>query len=570
LERRLAAILAADVVGYSRLMNEDEAATLDALKTCEHDLIEPVVERHHGRIVKRMGDGFLVEFASAVDAVNCALDWQQPREVASPIRFRIGINLGDVIARDDDIFGDGVNVASRLEGLAEAGGVCISAAVHEQVRRRIETAFCDLGEKALKNIEEPVRVFAWSRAMSGLAPKVAGAAAPDAATGMLLVVPFRAIGGDPQAAMLSEALTESIAVAMSHFDELDIVDPGAVPARADAASDRELGRELGVPFLLEGRVQAVGDKVRISVQIIEVASGLRKWSERFDRDAGDVFALQDELTAIVASTVGEALLDLLSSALDARPEETWSALELTIRGTAHLHRLDPQQNLIARAYYEKALAKDPQRPLAIVCECWTYAMEVSFGWPLSRPDNIDYCIARLRDLFARSERHSQAHRLLARLLHMKGDHASALRHSERAYELNPYDSDMIMSLGLSYCYTGEGRRGAELMERACRINPYAPDYYKANLAMGYAIAGRYADALAVLDALPRPIAHARYARAVSLVMLDRLPEAHQEVEAILAEHPDLTLAAIAQGLPIRPGPDQDRLLDALRHAGLPE
>ena len=412
-------------------------------------------------------------------------------------------------------------------------------------------------------------MFAWSAAMSGSAPVADAAAAPDAAAGMLLVVPFRALGGDPLAVTLSEALTESIAVAMSHFDELHIVDPGAVPAATDARSGRELGRELGVPFLLEGRVQAIGDKVRISVQIVEVASGLRKWSESFDRDTGDVFALQDELTAIVASTVGEGLLDLMSSALDAKPEETWSALELTIRGTAHLHGLDPEQNLLARAYYEKALAKDPHLPLAIVCECWTHATEVSFGWPLSRPDTVDYCITRMRDLFARSERHSQAHRLLARLLHMKADHASALRHSERAYELNPYDSDMILSLGLSHCYTGESQRGADLMERACRINPYAPDYYKAYLATGYVIAERYADALAVLDALPRPIAHARYARAISLVMLDRLPEARQEIEAILAEHPDLTLAAVGHGLPLKQGPDCDRLLDALRRAGLP-
>ncbi len=571
MERRLAAILAADVVGYSRLMRSDEAGTLAALKSCESGLIEPVVARNNGRIVKRMGDGFLVEFGSAVDAVECALAWQGISNAAegTPIRFRIGVNLGDIIFQDDDIYGDGVNVAARLEGLADAGGICIASVVHDQVRRKVEATFTDLGDQALKNIDEPVRVFSWSRD-DGAAESAEKITAPtETEPSMLLVVPFRALGADPTAETLSEALTENISVAMSHFDEMSILDPGAVPADADVKSGRELGQRLGVLFLLEGRVQAAGDKVRVSAQIVEVETGQRKWSDSFDREVGDVFALQDDLTAIVASTVGEALISLVSEALDRKPESAWTARDFVMRGTTHLHRVDREQTLLAREYFEKALAREPQSPLAIICDCWTYAFEVMFGWPRSRDDGVDYAIARIRELLTRSERHSQAHRLMGRLLHIKDEHSAALNYTERAFELNPYDSDMLIAHGHSLLCTGQGARAVELAERAVRINPYAPEFYGLTLAQAYLLVGRLEDALSVLNKLSRPVGASQHARVMCLAMLDRLDEARAGFEAIAAERPGLSVEIFRKTLPFEDGPEVDEILTALKRAGVP-
>jgi adenylate cyclase len=572
MERRLAAILAADVVGYSRLMGADEATTLAALKACETSVIEPTVAANNGRIVKRMGDGFLVEFASAVDAVQCALDWQAAAQSLDKglLRFRIGVNLGDIIYQDGDIYGDGVNVAARLEGLAETDGVCIAAAVHDQIRRRIDTQFRDLGEQSLKNIDESVHVFGWSPA-HGKVESAEAASVIDTALepAMLLVVPFRALGADTTAKTLCEALTENIAVALSHFDELTILDPSAVPADADIASGCELGRKLRVLYLLEGRVQAAGDRIRVSAQIVEVESGQRHWSDSFDREIGDIFALQDDLTAIVASTVGEALLDLLSKALDKKPEADWTARELTFRGVAHLHRMNRDQALIARDYFQQALNRDPALPLAVVCECWTYALELMRNWPLSRDDALEYCTRRAEELLALNERQSQVHRLLARLRHMAGDHVSALAHANRAYELNPYDSDIVLSLGHSLAFTGQIDRGVELVERAVSINPYAPEFYNEALTLIYAMAGRYEDALATLEKSSKPSGPSPLVRAACLVLLDRVPEAKQVLQPYCATHPHQTVERYRQSLAYQGGPDLDRFLDALKTAGLP-
>ena len=357
MKRRLAAILAADVVSYSRLMRDDEEATLAALKARENELVEPAISSHKGRIVKRMGDGYLVKFASAVDAVRCAIHWQENSAGNGPLRFRIGINVGDIISEDDDIYGDGVNVAARLEAMAETGGICIASTVHEQVRRHFDGAFGYLGEKPLKNIDGAVKVYGWPASSHGREQDDAGTAAPlPAGPNMLLVLPFRPVGSDPAAEDLAEALTESIAVAMAQFDELTVLDPGAVPADADVTSGLELGKKLDVLYLLAVRVQAARERVRASVQVIEVETGQRQWSDSFDRETGDVFALQDDVTAIVASTVGEALLDLMSKALDRKPEASWSARELAMRGVSHLHRVHHDPVLTAREYFQKALA----------------------------------------------------------------------------------------------------------------------------------------------------------------------------------------------------------------------
>lgn len=572
MQRRLAAILAADVVGYSRLMAEDEEATLSRLKAHRSDVFDPAVADHNGRIIKLIGDGTLVEFSSVVDAVNCAVAIQSALANGDgSLRLRMGINLGDVIVDGDDVYGDGVNIAARLEGLAQPGGICISDPVHQSVRAKTDVTFKDIGIKTLKNIDDAIRVFSWPPSAHGTSadgPDETRVAAPSDPN-MLLVVPFRVLGTDATAQGLADALTETIAVAMSHFDELSILDPSAVPADADVKSGREIGRDLNVLYLLAGSVQGAGGRVRVSVQVIEVATGRRQWSDSFDRDVNDIFALQDDLTAIVASTVGEALMDLMSKALDKKPETEWSARELTIRGISHLHRMRREHIVLARGYFQRARARDPKLPLAEICECWTYLIELMRGWPLTVEDTIDHCLERVERLLARNDRQSQAHRIMTRLRHLSGDHRSALIHAERAYELNPFDTDILLNLGQSLSFTGDGKRGAELIERAVKTNPYAPDFYKDALAAAYLTAERYDDALAVLEKSVHLGRSSLFVKVACLVLTGRHAEARREMGVFLETQPEFTVEKHARALPFQEGPDLDRFLSALSDAGLP-
>ncbi|MEE8505045.1 MAG: adenylate/guanylate cyclase domain-containing protein, partial [Kiloniellales bacterium] len=569
--------LAADVVGYSRLMGADEAGTLARLKAHRAELIDPKIAERRGRIVKLMGDGTLVEFASVVDAVQCALDIQRAmaeRNAGVPedrrIALRIGVNLGDVIVEGDDIYGDGVNVAARLEGCAEPGGICISAVVHDQVRGKVDASFRDLGEQALKNIDRPVRISTWEDSeAAAAAPAAAPHPALAAGKPSVLVAPFRQLGREELGGTLAEALTESISVALSHFDELDVVDPGTVPAGTDTEAGRRLAQRFGALYILEGRVQAAGQQTRLSVQLTEVASGQRKWSESFDREAGDLFALQDELTAIVASTTGEAILDLMAKALAGKPENELTAYDFVIRGTAHLHLVDLEENKKARADFERGLALEPELPLGIICLAWTYALELIFGWPSPRADALDYCIGLMREVLRRNDRYSKAHRLLARLLHLAGAYDEALEQAQRCHELNPYDSDMILTYGISLICVGRAKEGVALVERAMRINPYAPAYYAVHLALGYFVCERYEEAITALKRVGRPVANSRFILAASLAMVDRRPEAAREIEAILDERPGYNLAAFAESLSLKEGPARARYLAALEKAGLP-
>ncbi|MEP3279546.1 MAG: adenylate/guanylate cyclase domain-containing protein, partial [Stappiaceae bacterium] len=303
-ERRLAAILAADVVGYSRMMGEDETGTLMRLKAFERNIIAPAVDEHSGRIIKRMGDGYIVQFQSVISAIECAIAWQGA--AGDPITFRIGVNLGDVIVEDNDLFGEGVNVAARLEAIADPGGIYISEDVWRQSRGKISAQFEDLGEKKLKNISEPLRVY---RVVSDdPASFNAHLKRPNDDVQFswkiptVLLSPFRQLGAGGDAESVASGLTETLAAALAHFEEFKTIDPGSAALAISDLGALGAGRRLGVDFLLEGSVQTSGRKARIGVQLIDIASGSRVWSDTLDHSLEDVFELQDDITALVAST----------------------------------------------------------------------------------------------------------------------------------------------------------------------------------------------------------------------------------------------------------------------------
>ena len=440
MERRLAAILAADVVGYSRLMGVDEAGTLARLKACEAEVIEPAVSRHGGRIVKRMGDGYLVEFASVVAAAECALAWQAGSQ--APIAFRIGLHLGDVIVEAEDLYGDGVNVAARIEALAEPGGLCLSEDAQRQVRGKLEVEFEDLGEQSLKNIAEPLRVFRVKNGDAAPAETSEATSTPTLGQSTLAIVPFRHLG-DPAQSHVTEGLTETLCSALALFDEFAFVglqdkDDGAAPT-----------------FLLEGSVQTAGNRARIGVRLSETASGREVWGKSYDHTTDDVFTLQDEVVGSIASTMGEAILEEGARALTEKPESTFTPYDWTLLATQHLHRIDQAEMPKAREAIDKALAMSPGLPLARIVQAWTYVTELINGWKPGRPDAFEFCLGVAKDLIKQNDRYDQAHRILARLLHMSGRHEEALKHSRRAFEINPHNSDMMISLGYSQVLVGQ-------------------------------------------------------------------------------------------------------------------
>jgi TolB-like protein len=369
--RRLAAILAADVAGYSRLMGADEEGTHERLKAHRRELVDPKIGEHSGRIVKTTGDGMLVEFPSVVDAVRCAAGVQRAmidREAGMPedrrIRFRVGINLGDIIVEDDDIFGDGVNVAARLEALSEPGGLCISRTVRDHIRDKLAYAFEDLGEQSVKNIARPVRVYAVRReAVADLPAPSAPPAPPISHSAIvprlsIVVLPFANLSNDPEQQYFADGITEDLTTDLSRIADMLVISRNTAFTYQNKRVDtKQVGRELGVRYVLEGSVRRSGDRIRINAQLIDVETDAHLWAERFDRDAGDLFALQDEITSRIAIALNLELV----SAEAGRTTEQPDALDYILRGRAVMIKPNtPDSFAEAISLFERALALDPQ------------------------------------------------------------------------------------------------------------------------------------------------------------------------------------------------------------------
>jgi adenylate cyclase len=351
--RKLVAIMAADVVGYSRLMGGDEAGTLAVLKAHRRELIDPKIAEHQGRIVKTTGDGLLIEFPSVVEAVQCAVEVQramQDRNMNVPvdrrIEFRVGINLGDIIMDGDDIYGDGVNVAARLEGLAEAGGVCVSKVVHDQVRDKLDLVFEDLGDRQLKNIARPVHVFRIAVVGQPATSGKPALALPDKPS--IAVLPFTNMSGDPEQEYFSDGITEDIVTALSRLHWFFVIARNSTFAYKGKPVDvKHLGQDLGVRYVLEGSVRKSGQRVRITSQLIDATTNNHIWAERYDRELSDIFALQDEITASVTAAIEPKLLAAEGIRAESRSIEDLNAWDLVARAVSHFWRLTAAESTTA-------------------------------------------------------------------------------------------------------------------------------------------------------------------------------------------------------------------------------
>jgi len=458
-ERRLAAVVAADMVGYSRLMEIDETGTLARLKTHRIELIDPAVAKNRGRIIKTTGDGMLLEFQSVADAVLCAAEIQRrmARRNAdvSParwIQFRIGVNLGDVIVDDNDIFGDGVNVAARLEMLADPGGICVSAAVRDQLGDRLEDiAFEDLGDQSVKNISRPIRVFRvrFEQNASVRPEDAKNAVAAVSKKPSIAVLPLVNMSGDPEQEFFADGLTEDIITELSRFHDLLVISRNSTFVyKGKAVKVQEVAREFGVEYILEGSVRKAGDRIRVTVQLIDAETDRHIWAERYDRQLEDIFAIQDEMTRAIVATLPGRVEAATHDRAKRKPTDNMAAYECVLTAKVLHHRSMREANAEAQRLLDRAIALDPNYAHAHAWKACVLGQTWVYGWYVDRDATFQQVAKELEIALALDDNDSDVHRILAALNLNHKDHDKASYHQERALALNPnYDL-------LSWCSRG--------------------------------------------------------------------------------------------------------------------
>jgi adenylate cyclase len=587
-ERRLAAVLAADVAGYSRLMGRDEERTLANLKSFRKALVDPAIAAHRGRIVKTTGDGMLVEFASAVDAARCAVEVQrgmagQNADVPQDLRieFRIGIHLGDIIIDDNDIFGDGVNIAARLEGIAVPGGVCISDDAYRQIRGKIDITFDDIGEQTLKNITEPMR--AWHIRLAGeAAPSIRSSSSPIQVQNLALpdkpsivVLPFDNMSAEPGQDYLADGIVEAITAALSCIRSFFVIArSSAFTYKGRATNARDIGKQLGVAYLLEGSVQKAGNRLRIIVQLIETEGGAHVWSSRFDGAIDDFFDLEDRITEQVAGALQPSIrIAEIERSRRKRPQDL-SSYDYTMRAMPHVWALEKEESAKALELLEKALAIDPEYPLALSLAGWCHAQRSVYNWA----DDIAVSQVMARSLAERAAEMSGDDPIILAILGavhtFVRNYGTARVLLERAVTLDPNAAWAWTRLGWLENYADQSQKAIENFERALRLSPIDPMNFNNYVGIGSAheVAQEYNMAAAFYRRAlqERPNASWIYRNlASSLSGAGRDEEARQAYTELMRSYPDLTISKFKQAMVFSPAV-LDRMAENLRKLGLPD
>ena len=580
MERRLAAILAADVVGYSRLMGEDEAGTLARLKSLRKELVKPKITGGRGRIVKLMGDGLLAEFPSVVEAVRCAVEIQQDmagREAGLPdeqrIRLRIGVNLGDIIVEGSDIYGDGVNVAARLEGLAEPGGICISGKVYEEVGNKLPTAFEDLGEQEVKNIPEPVRVYRWTDAAADTIPGMAGAegALPLPDKPSIAVLPFVNMSGDAEQEYFADGLTEDIITELSRFQTFFVIARNSSFAyKGQSVNVGKIGQELGVAYVVEGSVRKASNRVRITAQLVEAASGNHIWAERYDHDLTDMFDLQDEVTrSIVAAIPGRLESADLNRIKRKRPEDM-AVYDYVLRGKMHHHRGTKDDNTEALRLLDKAIELDPEFAESYAWKACTLGQALARGFGDNKEELFAQDVEAVEKALSLDENNFECHWIMCEVRMMVARLEEAELHHQKAFALNPNDPRVVAQRSELLTWLGRPVEGVDWARQAMRLDPYNAAGRAHLLGRALYIARSYEDAIEAFKQVRVPSFshHAEIAACYAQLGSDEKASLH--AGKVLSLKPDFSIADHVQGLPFKESRDRDQYRDGLRKAGLPE
>ncbi len=579
IERRLAAILSADVKGYSRLMSDDEVATVDTL-TAYRRVVTESIERFRGRVVDSPGDNILAEFPSVVDAVQTAVKIQEElaaRNAGVPetrrMEFRIGINLGDVIVQEGRIYGDGVNIAARIEALTDPGGISVAAAVYEQVKNKTDLVFEDAGQHALKNIADPVRMY---RVRTSRDVPVTGRSAPPSPTlpdkPSIVVLPFINLSGNPEEDYFSDGITQDIITDLAKVSGIFVIARhSAFVFKGSRSRVQDVSRDLGVRYVLEGSIRRSADRVRVTVQLVDGITGHHLWADRYDRELRDIFELQDEITRRIVTELQVQLTEGEQARVWRRATADLEAYDAFLRGRERFLLMHRDDNRLARELLQKAVDRDLRFAHAVVLVGATHLADAWFGWSPSPAESL----ARAAELAARvldlDEFNADAYALLGMLNVRQGRHGEAIAQAEKAVSLSPSGADVAAYHADVLNLSGRPEDGLVMIRRAMRLSPTHPPYYVAVLGQAYWLTGRYEEAIAthrryaaLEPANPRPL----IGLAALFVLTGQMADARAATREVLRLHPKFSVERWARQTAYRNPEDLDRAVTALKQAGL--
>jgi adenylate cyclase len=620
-QRKLTAILSADVKGYSKLMGDDDESTVNTI-TAYRKIITELIQKHQGRVVDTPGDNILAEFASALNAVNSAIDIQHTLEIENGklpdnrrMVFRIGINVGDIIHKDDCIYGDGVNIAARIESLAEPGGICISIGVFDQVKRKVRQGFEYLGEHTVKNISEPVRVYRILLAPenegkvigepTGKSTKVkiiyaltialfliCGAAAlwmlynkapevepaskekmdyplPDKPS--IAVLPFDNMSGDPEQEYFCDGLTEEIITALSRVPQVFVIARNSVfTYKGKPVKVNQVAEELGIRYVLEGSVRKGVDKFRITAQLIDAISGNHLWAERYDRDLKDIFAVQDELTKKIITAMQVELTSGEQARVDAKGTENLQAYLKFLQAREYVNKLNKEGNAIGRQLAQESIELDPEYPMPYRILAATHRMDVFLGISKSPKESIETCMKLLNKAIELDDTYAEAYGALGFTLSMVGQHDQAVATAEKAVALDPNSANSYAMLGHTLRMADRPKEAIQAYSNAIRLNPKPPTFYQFGLGMSYSLDGQYEKGIQWCEKAVKQNPNdfiARIMLTAAYSMAGRDEKARAEATEVLRINPKYSLTRAEERATYK---YKDKMIAALRKAGLPD
>jgi adenylate cyclase len=581
LRRRLAAILSADVVGYSRLMSLDEAGTLLRLNALRRELIDPTIAAHFGRIVKLMGDGALVEFASAVDAVTCAVDIQTRLRAhdaagteANPIQFRIGINVGDIIIEGGDILGDGVNIASRIEGIAEPGGISISEDTWRQVQGKVAANFVDAGEQTLKNIARPLRVYRLDQGSAATTASAAPRPMPaQSDKPSIAVLAFNNMSGDPEQEYFSDGISEDIITDLSKLSELRVIARNSTFTYKGKPIDlKQVGSELGVGYVLEGSVRKAGNRVRVTGQLIDVASGAHVWADRFDRDLTDIFAVQDELTREIIAALKLKLTSDQKDRLSRKTAINVEAYNLFLRAREQALLQTKSSNVEARALLERAIAISPDFAAAYACTAFTRLSDYIIGKGEAAEQSLQTSLELATRAVAMDDDDPYAHFVLSLVSVWRREYETAHAEVRRCLALAPSSAEGLLQLANLQYYEGDPSGALDTLNAYMRLDPLYPGLALHFVAQAQHSLGQYEAAVQTLKRrLERdPKSETAYALLASCYgHLGQIDESRSAWAQVMTIAPDFSVDRRWGILPFKNPASYAHRVEGLRKAGLP-
>jgi len=577
IKRKLTAIFSADVKGYSRLMGDDEETTVRTI-TAYREVMRGLIQGQNGRVVDAKGDNLLAEFPSVVDAVRCAVDIQKELGVKNSdlperrkMEFRIGINLGDVIQEKESIYGDGVNVAARIEGLAEGGGICISGTAFDQVESKIGLEFEYLGEQAVKNIKKPVRVYR-VKIESSISDFGMSVELPLPDKPSIAVLPFVNMSGDPEQEYFSDGITEEIITGISKVPHLFVIARTSTFTYKDkSVKVQQVGSELGVRYVLEGSVRKAGERLRITAQLVDAATGEHLWAERYDGILKDVFALQDEITLKILNALQVKLTVGEQAQLWSKGTDNLKAYLKYLQARDHVYQLNQEKNVLGRQMLEEVIRLDPNYAMAYMTLAHTHALDISYGTCKSLKESLKRALELVEKAIELDDSLAEAHSILGFIYQLKRQNKEAIAEGRRAIAINPNSADSHHRLGFLLRYAGRYEEALSSTLKAIRLNPFPPGYYFHQLGMVYCMMERYEEAIAAckegIRREPNNI-FAHTSLAIIYILSGREQDARREAAEVLRIDPNFSLNRHSEAVTYKNQADTARVIEALRKAGL--